>query len=494
MPLVEETLFGRQDKVQIAIDRLKAFEPKEGYYLAFSGGKDSQCIYHLATMAGVKFDAHYSVTTVDPPELMRFIRDEYPDVEWERHYWPDDPKYNLPSGKRRQITMWNLIADHTIPPTRQARYCCSALKESGGAGRLVVTGVRWEESARRKALHGIADIQTNSKKLHREAFETNATATKVNKNGGLVFMDDNAETRRMVEHCYAKRKTTVNPIVDWTTDEVWEFLNDIAKVPHCSLYDEGFSRLGCIGCPLQGREGMLRGFERWPRYKELYIKAFDKMIQNHPGEIKVATGELAETNGGVQRYTQDGSLGTPDGVSGQATERTGDNSAPPQQTEPRDQQMAQIRNRDGRSTTYGCGATDRETKRSNPRRTSLSRMDGAVVDESDGGGESELLDKQLLTPKADTHTHTHGASGRSNGGYGCSASRNTETSRIPWGEIPDVLALEVSERTDGWERTPFEEIQPESTGLRRYNPDPKVADYESGAALLSAWVGGMANA
>ena len=114
MPLVEDNLFGHVDKVQIAIDRLKAFEPKEGYYLAFSGGKDSQCIYHLDKMAGVKFDAHYSVTTVDPPELMRFIREQYPDVEWEYHYWPDDPKYNHKSGKRRQITMWNLIANHTI--------------------------------------------------------------------------------------------------------------------------------------------------------------------------------------------------------------------------------------------------------------------------------------------------------------------------------------------------------------------------------------------
>ena len=59
--LVEETLFGRRDKVQVAIDRLRAFEPTEGYYLAFSGGKDSQAVYHLCREAGVKFDAHYSL-------------------------------------------------------------------------------------------------------------------------------------------------------------------------------------------------------------------------------------------------------------------------------------------------------------------------------------------------------------------------------------------------------------------------------------------------
>jgi len=298
MALVEDNLFGHIDKVQIAIDRLKAFEPPEGYYLAFSGGKDSQTIYHLARMAGVKFDAHYSVTTVDPPELMKFIKKEYPDVEWEYHYWPDSPRYNHKSGKRRQITMWNLIADHTIPPTRQARYCCSQLKETGGAGRLVVTGVRWAESTRRKKLHGLADIQTTSKKLQTQALTGDPLTAKLNKNGGIIFMDDNDTSRRMVESCYSKKKVTINPIIDWEESDVWEFLNDVAKVPHCCLYDEGFTRLGCIGCPLQGRDGMLRDFERWPRYKQLYINAFDRMIRNHPGEIKVASGELVENVSG----------------------------------------------------------------------------------------------------------------------------------------------------------------------------------------------------
>ena len=112
-------------------------------------------------------------------------------------------------------------------------------------------------------------------------------------------MDDNDTSRQMVEQCYTKRKTTINPIVDWEDDDVWEFLNDVAKVPHCCLYDEGFTRLGCIGCPLQGREGMLCDFERWPGYKNLYIKAFDRMIKNHPGEITVASGAPADTRGGA---------------------------------------------------------------------------------------------------------------------------------------------------------------------------------------------------
>lgn len=278
-------IFG-QNKVDLAIRRLQSFEPDGGYYLAFSGGKDSQCVYHLCKMANVVFDAHYSVTSVDPPELMRFIRDNYPDVKWE---------YPMYQGKR--ASMWTLIADHAVPPTRMARYCCDILKEQHGQGRVTVTGVRWAESQNRKKTHGVVVIRTRSKKIINDSLENNSSA-KLNNRGGLIFFDDNVETRKTVEYCYQKRRTTLNPIIDWDEDEVWEFLNEWVKVPHCSLYDEGFTRLGCIGCPLQGREGMLRDFERWPRYKELYIQAFEKMVENHPGQIRNAAGEAVDIGGG----------------------------------------------------------------------------------------------------------------------------------------------------------------------------------------------------
>ena len=56
------------------------FDPENGYHLAFSGGKDSQVLYHITKMAGVRFKAHMNLTSVDPPEVLRFIRREYPDV------------------------------------------------------------------------------------------------------------------------------------------------------------------------------------------------------------------------------------------------------------------------------------------------------------------------------------------------------------------------------------------------------------------------------
>lgn len=249
-----------RDKVQTAIDRLKAFEP---------------------------------------PELVRFIKTNYPDVQFERQH----------DKNGKPITMWSLIAEHTLPPTRKVRYCCSALKETGGQGRVVVTGVRWAESANRKNTHDVVDIRGKKAKKKADAM---GVEYKQNKHGDVILNDDNDDSRRMVEQCYRTHKTMVNPIVDWTDEDVWDFLNSNG-IPHCSLYDEGFTRLGCIGCPLSGSKNMIRDFERWPKYKELYIRAFQRMIDNHPGEIRILNpngntkfklvDEMTENSIGGQEHT-----------------------------------------------------------------------------------------------------------------------------------------------------------------------------------------------
>lgn len=256
------------DYVQRSIERLKAFEPPEGYFVAFSGGKDSQCIYHLCELAGVKFDAHYSVTSVDPPELVRFIKSHYPSVSME-----------IPRDKDgKPITMWSLIANRSVPPTRRSRYCCTELKECNGRGRITVTGVRWAESKGRTENRGQADIDSKSKKLQK-TMEENGADFRIAKAGHIVLNDDNDINRRMVEQCYRTHKTMVNPIVDWTDKDVWNFLKNVAKVESCSLYAEGFDRLGCIGCPLASKKNRIEEFKRWPKYKKLYLKAFERMIE-----------------------------------------------------------------------------------------------------------------------------------------------------------------------------------------------------------------------
>lgn len=189
-----------------------------GYWLAFSGGKDSQVIYALATMAGVKFHAVYNVTTIDPPELIRFMRREYSGVEWSR------PKKAL---------LTRMVETSSGPPTRKARWCCAEYKERGGVGWAKVLGVRIAESA-------------NRARLWKE--------TKANRNGGMY----------------------VCPIAYWTDADVWQFHRELG-LPHCCLYDEGFERIGCIGCPLAGPKQQAAQFRRWPKYECNWKLAFERM-------------------------------------------------------------------------------------------------------------------------------------------------------------------------------------------------------------------------
>lgn len=148
------------NKIEVAIEHIKEFVPPEGYYLAFSGGKDSEVVYDLMTRAGVKFDTHYNVTGIDPPELVYFIREHYHDIIYEKPLRP----------------IWKLIEEKGLP-RRNSRFCCEYLKEHTGAGRMVVTGVRWQESWRRSR-------------------------------------------RKMVETCrWVKGKAFVHPIIDWSADE-----------------------------------------------------------------------------------------------------------------------------------------------------------------------------------------------------------------------------------------------------------------------------------
>lgn len=230
------------DKVEVAIRRLQLFEPEGGYYLAFSGGKDSVVIKALADMAGVKYDAHYNVTSVDPPELIQFIREYHRDVIFE---YPRDKDGN-------RITMWNLIPKKKMPPTRIARYCCDVLKEGGGKGRFVVTGVRWAESARRK--NSRAGLEVNRESLD----------------------PDNPDNAQMARSCPTKGKHILNPIIDWANEDVWEFIHR-NQLPYCKLYDEGYKRLGCIGCPMSSKKA--EELERYPAFKRAYMKSFEKMLQ-----------------------------------------------------------------------------------------------------------------------------------------------------------------------------------------------------------------------
>ena len=179
----------------------------------------------MLVRSGCKFDAHFSITSVDPPELIAYIKNYYPDVE--RH--------------RPELTMFQLIEKKSFLPTARSRFCCSVLKERGGAGRIVVTGIRKAESYRRSK---------------RNMFETSGTD---------------------------KSKRLLNIIIDWKDKDVWDYIRTL-NLPYCELYDQGFKRIGCIGCPMTSKKERQKQFARWPNHKKAYLYAIKKGLAKKPSK------------------------------------------------------------------------------------------------------------------------------------------------------------------------------------------------------------------
>ena len=204
MGIHDRDLISGKTKLETAVERIRYFCQGKKTLVAFSGGKDSQCCYHLCEAADIDFDAQYSVTRFEPPELIDFIRADYPAVTFRRAY---------------NRSLVEEIGDIGLP-NRWFRWCCDAKHKKTPGYDIAVIGVRAAESARRA-------------------------------NNWRIF----GQKR--------DRSFYVCPIFDWTDADVWEYLNGLG-VPHCKLYDEGFTRIGCVCCPL-APSNMRRNAERWPK-------------------------------------------------------------------------------------------------------------------------------------------------------------------------------------------------------------------------------------
>ena len=230
-------------KIDKAIDLLGFYEAQalklsdKGFCLAFSGGKDSGVIAKLAEMAGIQHTMDYSVTTLDPPELVHHIKDNY---DCTFHHQP-----------RALLTEMVESTSCKGPPTRMGRWCCELYKENTGNDQWKILGIRAAESPRRK-------------KAWKQVILT-------------------------------KKTNIINPILYWNLTDVWNFHKD-QNIPKCKLYDEGFKRLGCVGCPMAGAQQQKFEFNRWPRYEFLWRRAFDRFWDKWHG---------VPTNKGKRRYFED---------------------------------------------------------------------------------------------------------------------------------------------------------------------------------------------
>ena len=247
-----------------AIDILQTFAGNEPYQLGYSGGKDSDVILHLAKKAVVPFIAVHNHTTVDAPETVYYVREKVKRGEVVVEY--------------PRKSMWQLIVEKGYPPTRLSRYCCLEFKERSGKGKKVVTGVRKFESRNRAENGGIVKILNPRKELREKVDDVNFHSTK---QGGVVVLNyENSEVHRTVENCYRTSKTLVNPILEWDDEFLWWYIRH-EEIEINPLYKNGCpggcNRIGCIGCPLSGKSRE-EDFYRYPKYKEIYIRTFDRML------------------------------------------------------------------------------------------------------------------------------------------------------------------------------------------------------------------------
>lgn len=220
------------DKVETAVGLLQAFEPPEGYYGAYSGGKDSEVIKNLAKVARVKADWRYCVSPIDPPEIRQHIKEYHPDVRWDYY----------------ARGFWKTVVEKGLP-TRRNRWCCELIKEAGGLGRTVIVGNRTAESRNRR---GQGCFGKHTKK-------------------DIFF---------------------VRPIINWSEGEVWEYIG-VNRLPYCPLYDEGFKRLGCVMCPLATIANRRLEMQRFPKIARLWRLSCDRLVERRlaQGEDKFASGE-----------------------------------------------------------------------------------------------------------------------------------------------------------------------------------------------------------
>lgn len=275
-------------KIDKTIESLKlASEMSKEFYnkpliITYSGGKDSDVLLDIARncLKPDEFEVVNSHTSVDAPETVYHIRKVFKDVRG----GGTKCTVHIPKDKDgKQITMWNLIPKEKMPPTRLVRYCCATLKETSTPNRICAVGVRASESTGRKGRDIFATRGATKKDAYyyyslehsKEVFEESKE---------LDPIWDCTLIKQMREN----KDIIVNPIYEWTDSDIWEYIRE-NNIKYNPLYNRGYKRVGCIGCPMASYKETNKEFEEYPKIKDAYIRAFQRMIDQYDDERKSKT-------------------------------------------------------------------------------------------------------------------------------------------------------------------------------------------------------------
>lgn len=214
----------------------------QGFYVGFSGGKDSQVLLELVKMAGVKYRAVYNVTTNDPVDNVRFIKEQYPDVIFDR------PKQSF----------FQLVAKKGLP-TQRHRFCCTILKERAGIGFVTLTGVRAEESFKRSQY---AEVRKWGNDKDKE-------------------IDLDKMEQAHFQCVGGKDKFMVYPILQWTERDVWQFIRE-RGLPINPCYATQ-KRVGCVFCPFAPKRQIIRQIKANPKQYQALLHNLQKFLDSGDG-------------------------------------------------------------------------------------------------------------------------------------------------------------------------------------------------------------------
>ncbi len=218
-----------EKKIQRSIRLLQSIKGEAE--IAYSGGKDSDVILQLAKESGIQYRAVYKNTTIDPPGTIKHVRDVGAVIL--------RPKKNF----------GQLIEEKGLP-NRFRRFCCKELKEYK-VGDKVVIGVRKAESRKRN-------------ERYKEPTECRYYGRKI-------------EANHVVQYY---------PILDWTDEDVKEFILDRGIKLHPLYYTEDGDidvtmRLGCMCCPLASKKKRIAAFKKYPLMLRYYCNHAKKYKQIH---------------------------------------------------------------------------------------------------------------------------------------------------------------------------------------------------------------------